>query len=458
MSEPQPSSATSDSLSPGVQRGLSRRFLRLTALNILSNVTVPLAGLVDTAMLGHLPDIRFLAGVALSAVLFDYLYWGFGFLRMGMTGTTAQAMGRGDHAEAHRLLYRGVLLGLILGIVIVAGQSLLAFVGFGLLSGTGAVELAGRDYFAARVWGAPAVLANFALLGWFLGREESQKALWMNIAANLTNVVLNYVFIIRLGWAAAGAGWATMLSQYAMALTGWVFFAALGKRHPWIWSEIADRVKLTALVRLNRDILIRTLGLITTFALFTNFSALLGTLFLAANSVLLRFLSVAAYAIDGAAFAAESLMGQMAGAAHRAGLQRVIRLALSWSAALALAFILGLWAAGNHVWALVTSHADVQAMASQYRWGLFACVFFGAFAYAYDGIFLGLTAGRLLRNGMLFCVLAVFSPPAIWAVQISSNGLLWAALAAFMFARAAVLALFGRGRLRQAARGGAEPP
>jgi MATE family multidrug resistance protein len=196
---------------------LSRRFFRLALLNIFSNITVPLAGLVDTAMLGHLPEIRFLAGVALASVLFDYIYWTFGFLRMGTTGTTAQAVGRGDRREVYLTLYRSWMIALTLAALILLLQLPIRELGFGLLGGEPGVEAAGRAYFDARIWGAPATLCNFVLVGWFLGREESRHALVVTIVANLANIFFNYIFIIRLGLAARGAGLATMVSQYLAA-------------------------------------------------------------------------------------------------------------------------------------------------------------------------------------------------------------------------------------------------
>ena len=193
--------------------GLQRRFFRLALINILSTVTVPLVGLVDTAMLGHLPDIRFLAGVALASLLFDYLYWTLGFLRMSTTGITAQAVGRKENDEVGLVLYRSMLVALVLGTAIAALQGPLGDAGFAMLSGEPGVEQAGREYFDARIWGAPAVLSGFVLMGWFLGREQSRHVLKMAVVGNLANVLLNYVFIIRMQMEAYGAGLARKLDM-----------------------------------------------------------------------------------------------------------------------------------------------------------------------------------------------------------------------------------------------------
>ena len=175
-----------------------RGFWRLTYLNILSFSTIPMVGLADTGMLGQLPDLRFLGGVALGSLVFDYVYWTLGFLRMSTTGLTAQALGRSDHREGYLVLYRALLIGLILGSLILLLQSWIRETSFVLLSGTTGVEEAGRDYFNARIWAAPATLCNFAILGWFLGRGQSQHVLLMTLVTNLCNILLNYVFILRL--------------------------------------------------------------------------------------------------------------------------------------------------------------------------------------------------------------------------------------------------------------------
>jgi len=289
-------------------------FFRLSFFNVLSNVTVPLAGLVDTAMLGRLPDIRFLAGVALATILFDYIYWSFGFLRMATTGTTAIALGRRNEQEAFEILYRSGTIALSVGALILVFQAPLREIGFALLTGSEGVELAGRDYFSARIWAAPFTLANFVLLGWFLGRAEGGRALVMTIAANVTNIVGDYILILRMGFDARGAGWATAAGQVVMFVVG---LALLPRLHAWNWRRILDRDALLATFRMNRDILIRTVLLLSAFALFMNASTVLGTVVLAAHTLLVRLLSFAAYLIDGFAFALEGIAGRLWGAGDR---------------------------------------------------------------------------------------------------------------------------------------------
>ena len=225
-------------------KDLTPRFARLALINILSNLAVPLAGLVDTGMLGHLPDIRFLAGVALASVLFDYIYWTFGFLRMGTTGITAQAVGRGDRDETFRVLYRSLALALVIAGVVLLLQAPMRELGFAIMSGETGVEQAGRDYYDARIWGAPATLCSFALVGWFLGREQSRHVLVMTVVGAACNIVLNYIFIVRMGLAARGAGLATMISQYVMLGVGLFLFLRQPQVVPWRWPQVLDPPRL----------------------------------------------------------------------------------------------------------------------------------------------------------------------------------------------------------------------
>ena len=419
--------------------GLRRRFARLTFLNIISNITVPLASMVDTALLGHLESIHFLAGVALAAVIFEYVYWSFGFLRMGTTGITAQAVGRGDTGEVFLTLYRSLMLAWLLAAAILVLQTPLRELGFLLLGGAPDVEAAGRAYFDARIWAAPATLSNFVFLGWFLGREESGAALIMTGVANLANVVLDYVFIVQMDLAAFGAGMGTAISQLLMLLAALILFWARAGKVPWVWSDVWQAQALTRLFRLNRDILLRTVALVSAFALFTNFSSLMSTVVLAANAVLLRWVMLAAYLIDGAAFATESLAGILFGTGDRVALRRLQGLALRSGVAFALPFCaLALMRPAAPI-RLLTSHPQTVETALQYLPWLAPVLFFGSLAYIYDGLFLGLTAGRALRNAMLLSTFGVFLPLAALALHLENNHLLWASMAAFMMARTATL-------------------
>ena len=282
-----------------------RRFFRLASVNILSNLMVPLAGLVNVAFLGHLVEIRHLAGVALATVLFNYIYWTFGFLRMGTTGMTAQAVGRSDHEAVLLTGLRNGVLALGLGLAILVLQHPLRELGFALLSAAPEVKSSGLAYYNTLIWGAPATLLNFVLLGWFLGREQGGRVLVLSAVGNGANVALGYLFIVRWGWESAGAGLSTAASQYLMLLVGMILVCRelrFGQVQA-IAGRILDPLALRAAFALNGDIFVRTFALVSTFALFTNLSSVLGTVVLATNTLLLQVVTLAAYFIDGLAFA-----------------------------------------------------------------------------------------------------------------------------------------------------------
>ncbi|MEB3337758.1 MAG: MATE family efflux transporter, partial [Leptolyngbyaceae bacterium] len=268
------------------QEDFLHRFWRLAIANVVANLMVPLAGLIDVAILGHLAEIHHLAGVALATVLFNYIYWTFGFLRMGTTGMTAQAIGRDDHPAVLLTGLRNGVLALGIGLTILVLQQPLRELGFTLLSATSEVKASGRDYYNTLIWGAPATLLNFVLMGWFLGREQSHKVLLLSVVANGTKIGLDYLFIVRWGLQGAGAGLAGSGSQYLMLLVGlllvlqeirWEKVQAVAED---LWNPAALK---TALV-LNGDILIRTFALVSTFSLFTNLSSAFGTVILATNT------------------------------------------------------------------------------------------------------------------------------------------------------------------------------
>ena len=405
---------------------------------ILANITVPLAGLVDAAMLGHLDDPRFLGGVALGSIVFDYVFWTFGFLRMATTGQTAQAMGSGDETEAARVGLRAMILGVGIGVTLVLMAPLLIPAAFALLEGEAGVREAGRAYTEARMLGAPAALTNFAITGWLLGRERGRAVLGLAAVTNAVNIGLDWLFISQWGWAAAGAGWATAAAQGVGLVVGLAFVIGAAD-----WSAartgLWDRTKMTALMALNRDIVIRTLALVSAFAVFTDFSAVLGVTVLAANAVMLKVLSTAAWFIDGLAFAVESLVGQFHGSGDRRQLRALFRLAIGES------IVVGLVTAGlftlfpGPLVGILTNQAPLLARLSADAPLLFALLGFGSVAYVLDGWFLGMSDGPSMRNAMVLSLVVGFLPLAFAARWLHSPNLLWAALVVFMVARVATL-------------------
>jgi multidrug resistance protein, MATE family len=417
------------------------QFLRLTLINILANLMVPLAGLLDMAFLGHLAEIHHLAGVSLAMVLFNYLYWSFGFLRMGTTGLTAQAVGRQD-AEAVLLIgLRNGILAALIGLMILLLQYPLGVVGFAILRAAPDVKMAGQAFYNALIWGAPATLINFVIVGWFLGRSQSGRVLVLTAVSSGANVLFDYGFIVRLGWASMGAGLATAVSQYVML---GVAIGLLSRDVQWcqiraVAGKLWDRSALQATFSLNGEILIRTFALVSTFAIFTNLGAMFGTVVLTSNAILMQVVTLAAYFIDGLAFATESLAGLFRGQGTAQQLRSLVQVAGGTSLLLGVLFAIAFISQPAPLFKLLTHHAAVLEYVAQYVGWLLPVLGFGSIAYMLDGYFLGLTAGRILRRSMLQAGLIGFLPVAIGAWYFQSNHGLWLALALFMAVRAITL-------------------
>jgi MATE family multidrug resistance protein len=426
---------------------------------VLSNLLVPLAGLIDIAFLGHLSEVRHLAGVALATVLFNYIYWSFGFLRMGTTGITAQAMGREEPDEVLLIGLRHGMIALLIGLGILLLQWPLKVVGFWLLSASPEVKRSGEAFYDALIWGAPATLLGFVLIGWFLGRAEGGKVLVLTAVSSSTNVILDYWLIVRLGWGSAGAGAATAISQYLVVLVGMGLLLRELRPAHWrgmsrrgwdrLWDRLWDRVALRQLLRLNGEIFLRTLTLVTTFALFTNLSSGFGTNVLAANTLLLQAITFAAYFIDGLAFATESLAGLLSGRG-RGGLQQLLWLAGSLSLGLGLLFGCLYISQSALLFGRLTRHAELLSLVQRYVIWLLPILGFGSIAYMLDGYFLGLAQGRILRQSSILATLLGFVPAAVLAWHLHNLDLLWLALTLFMLMRALTLGLNLAGTLRMA--------
>ena len=420
---------------------LQQRFWRLALVNVVSNLMVPLASSIDVAFLGHLAEIHHLGGVAIATVLFNYIYWSFGFLRMGTTGTTARAAGKGDRQEVVLILLRNSLMAIAIGTILLILQQPLRELGFTLLSATTDVLQSGRAYYNALIWGAPATLLNFVFLGWFLGREQGRKVLLMSVIDKSANVALNYLFIVRFGWASAGAGWATAISQYLNLLVGLIFIMQELRISSWssLTDKIFNRSAWQQIFSLNRDITIRTLVLVSTFASFTNLSSMMGTKVLATNTLLLQVVTLGAYFIDGIAFATESIAGSLRGQKHNHQLLPLIKLAGGTSLIVGLSLSVVFGFMPESLFGLLTNHSEVINYINNYVMWLLPVLGFGSIAYMLDGYFLGLSEGRILRQSTIIATTLGFAPVAIAAWHYRNSHLLWLALSLFMAARSTTL-------------------
>lgn len=421
-------------------RAARRRAFDLAWPLIAANVTVPLVGAVDTAVLGHLPDPQFLAAAALGAVVFSLLYWSFGFLRTGTTGPVAQAAGAGDFVEVKATLYRAMLIAGAVGLALIVLQLPIRWVAFQILQAPTEIIESARTYVAIRIWGAPGVLCNFVLLGWFLGQAQARTGLLLQVFINVVNLVLDLFFVFGLGMTVAGVAAATAIAETAGAVLGLALAArAIGRMEGRVdRARLLDRDRLVRLFALNRDIFIRTLLVLLCFSSFTAVGARFGELTLAANAVLMTFNSFTGFALDGFAQAAETLVGRAIGARDRTELDDNLRATFVLAAGVAVIFTLVYWVGGPFLIGLLTDIPDVRAEALRYLPWAATMPAVGVWSFQLDGVFWGAARGRDMRNMMLISA-GCFGLAAWFAVPALGNHGLWLAIFVFLAARAITL-------------------
>lgn len=407
---------------------------------ILANVTTPLIGLIDTAVLGQLGDPHYIGGIAIGAMIFNLLYWTFGFLRMGTTGLTAQAEGSGDGSEIGAALLRALFIAVASGVALIIVQQPISSISFALLDGSQAVEASASDYFDIRIWGAPAALANFAFLGWFIGLGHARTALVLQLLLNGTNAILDAWFVLGLGLDIDGVAYATLISQLIAAAAGiWLSIGVMKRRGiTFNMPHILDKSEFCRTLSVNGDIMIRTISVVFAFTWFTAKSAEAGDVVLAANAVLLTLTYTAAYFLDGFAFAAETLVGQSIGAQRINNFRDAVRLSTLWAIILSLVASALFWFAGGYIIDFLTINEEIRATARIYLIWAALVPITGVMAYQLDGIFIGATRTADMRNMMLLS-LGVYL--LVWALltPIYGNHGLWAALLIFMSLRAITL-------------------
>lgn len=416
---------------------MHRRVWQLAWPMILSNISVPLLGLVDTAVIGHLPDSHYLGAVAIGASIFSVLFWGFGFLRMATTGHTAKAYGADDTEHIQRLLGQSLVMALLLGLLLLLFKPWLIAIALTLMDPNPAVLTGATAYSEIRILSAPAVLANYALLGWFLGLQNTKIPLLLLLVANISNIALDILLVIGFDLKVPGVAWATVIADYlscGLALT--LAFQQLSKyssQPPW--KELLQIQHYRNLLHSNRQLFIRTLLLLFVFTFFTRQGAQLGNDILAANAVLLNFLMLISHGLDGFAHAIEALSGRYLGATDRSNLIRACRSAALWSLLTAIAMTIGFYLAGQ---ALISQLTDIPAVintANDYLPWLILMPLWAVWGYLLDGIFIGLQWFRAMQNCMLFSVLMIYLP-IWWLTQPWANHGLWFSLSSLMLARA----------------------
>lgn len=416
---------------------MNREILRLAIPNIVSNITVPLLGLIDLALMGHLKSEIYIGAIALGGVIFNFIYWGFGFLRMSTSGFAAQAYGKRDTTETITVLARALAVALFTGVLILALQLPIAWAGFEVIGGSEEVKTLAREYFLIRVWAAPAALSLFVFSGWFLGMQNARYPMIIAIAANVINILLSVLFVFGLNMKSDGVALGTALSQYAgLILAVGLFFkkyrSLLVHLHPQL---IFSLKRLTEFFRVNTDIFIRSFCIILVFTFFTSESASTNDTILAVNSLLIQLLLFFSFFIDGFAFAGEAMVGKFVGARQKNQLKRVIKLLFYWGAGLAAAFSLFYFSGMNIILKLLTSQKEVIQSAQPFMIWIIFIPLASFSSYIWDGIYIGATASRAMRNSLLISAFLVFAPVYYLLHPVWGNHALWLAMFLFMFGR-----------------------
>jgi MATE family multidrug resistance protein len=414
------------------------RMLALGLPMTLSNATTPLIGVVATAVIGRLGEAHLLGAVAMSSIVFDCLFWLFAFLRLSTVALTAQALGAGDVAEERATLMRALLVAVAIGFALILLQVPLAALIYRLMGASAEVTRAAETYFAVRIWSAPFALANYALFGWFVGLARAKTALALQVVINLVNLTVTVLLVLRLNFGVSGAAFASIAAEAAGTIVGLaVALRIVGARLPDM-ARIFDRARLLRLIVINRDILIRTVALTAAWAFFAAQGARSGDIVLAANSVLHNLMLVGAFFLDGFAMAAEQLCGRAIGARDARSFSCSVRLSLGWGFGFGIAVTLALIAFGPQLIDLMTTTPDVRLAARDYLVYAALASVIGTFAFTYDGIYIGATWTRDMRNLMLVTIVLYFA--AWWITLPQGNAGLWIAILTFFGARGALQA------------------
>ena len=400
-------------------------------------------GAVDTAVIGHLDDAYNLAAVAIGSTIIQFIYWAFGFLRMGIGGLAAQALGSKDAPEVRALFTRGALIGLFVGLVLLAIQSQILWLALNLFDGSAATKSLAGLYFEIRIWSAPAVLVNYCLIGWFIGMQNTRAVLYLQVFMNGLNIVLDLYFVLNLGWGVAGVAIATLISELAAVIIGLlVYRREVNRFDPGGKSgSVWDVNKLKRTLGINIDIFIRTVCLLFAFAFFTSQASGFGDITIAAHLVLIQFQFFLSFGLDGFAHAAEALVGNSIGSRNRLALRHAVNISSKWAAGVAGAYMLVYAIAGEFIIGLLTSIPEVRIVATDYLIWLIISPAISVWSFMLDGIFIGATRSAEMRNGMLISLI-VFISAALLLKPIMGYGGVWLAFTFFMTMRAFTLGIF----------------
>lgn len=427
---------------------MNRRILALALPNIISNITVPLLGLVDIAIVGHLGDDSLIGGIAIGTAVFNFIYWNFAFLRMGASGCTAQAYGARNFTEIASVFVRALILALAAALLLVVFQRPIGHAVFLLMDGTPHTMSYAADYFYARIWAAPATISMFAFHGWYIGMQNSRFPMYISIGVNVVNLIFCLWFALGLGWGIVGVAWGTVVAQYSGLVLSIVLWGVYYRRF-LRYIRIRECLKLDALLaffKINRDIFLRTACIVVVYTFFTSASSGMGDTMLAVNTLLMQLFTLFSYLMDGFAYAGESLAGRYTGAHNVQALNRCVRLLLVWGGVVAVLYT-GVYAVGwRTVLSLFTESPAILSEAGGYVGWLIAIPLVAFIPFTIDGILIGATRTAVMRDSV-FLSTALFFAVYYGFRSVIGNNALWAAFLLFLIARG-ILQYFMTHRLK----------
>ncbi len=425
---------------------LNKQILALAIPNILTNLSVPLLSSVDTAVVGHLDKAYYLGAIAIGSMIFNFIYWAFGFLRMGTTGLTSQALGKSNNKEVALNLFRPIFLALIFGIILILLQYFIAEISFSIIDASPEVEQFARQYFYIRIFAAPATLLIYVFHGWFLGMQNAKYPLILLVIVNILNLIFNILFIFQFGMKSEGVAYGTILAQYVGVFIAISLFIHKYKLYFSFFSikEIFKFSKIKKFYQVNSNIFIRTLALLFVLSFFTTESAKFGDNILAANTILMQMWIIISYAVDGFAFAAESIVGKLIGANDEVKLKLTIKYLFIWGVGIGLLFTITYSLLGEIIIRIFTNSQVIINMAITFiGWTIFSQII-NSISFIWDGIYIGATKTKAMRNSMLISAFLVFIPTYYITRGIMGNHSLWFALTLFMVVRALTLTIVAK--------------
>ena len=426
----------------------NRDVWRIAAPMILSNISVPLLGMVDTGVTGHLEDAVYLGAVAIGSTIFGFIYAGFNFLRMGTTGITAQRFGAGDSDGLKVALGQSLIVAIAIAFCLIVLQKPIGTLSMHLLGPEPGIAGHAYSYFEIRIWSAPATLANYALIGWFIGLQNARVPLYIVLAINVTNIVLDLLFVLGLGMKVEGVAAASVIAEFTGLLVGGMYAFAFLKQHGghMVRSHLTTLSEYAAFFSVNAHLLVRTMALMFSFAFVTAAGARLGSLVLAANAVLMNLVHLMSFALDGFAHAAEALVGKAVGARNGPALRRSVALTMRWSLYVSIGFSILFAITGGVFITLLTDIPDVITTARAYLPWLVLLPVVAVWSYLYDGVFVGAIRAKEMRDIMLISSFLVFVP-AWYVFRPLENHGLWLALTMFLASRGVGMYYYYRTRV-----------